>query len=156
MHTQQPPEENAATIALYFAACMCVCGLFVFGFCKMFQPRQIPNLGLAAYEPFPATVIHYPAASNRFTYAAVDGTRDDTLDETSGQAMEVVDVNAPPTQVRSPMQVEHANHPARPPRSAHTAKAHEPTHHVERSASSRAQAESHGRGATFQGYAMLH
>ena len=62
-------ERTEACIAVYLSFCMFVYGAFGFGFYRMFQPRHIPNPGLAAYRPFPATVMEYAGTANRFTYA---------------------------------------------------------------------------------------
>ena len=62
-------ERTAACIAVYLSFCMFVYGAFGYGFYRMFQPRHIPNPGLAAYRPFPATVMEYAGTANRFTYA---------------------------------------------------------------------------------------
>ena len=69
MRTKGHPqtEDARVAIAFYLAVCMFVCGLFGFGFYNMFQPRQIPNPGLTAYKPPPATVITY-AATAKFAY----------------------------------------------------------------------------------------
>ncbi len=53
------PRSTGASITLYLAFCMLVYGLFAFGFYKMFQPRQIANLGLAAYKAPVAAVRGY-------------------------------------------------------------------------------------------------
>jgi hypothetical protein len=55
-----PTEETAVAIASLLTVCALVFGLLGFGFYKLMQPRQIPNPGLAAYKPPPATLIIYP------------------------------------------------------------------------------------------------
>ena len=116
------PEKTGATIALYFAVCMFVCGLFGFGFYNMLQPRRFPNPGLTAYKPPPATVIEY-ADTTKSAYAeaispgraseelcgydevrlcgatsperATEELSHDTPDETTGRAAQVTEPGAP-------------------------------------------------------------
>src|SRR5215510_13493768 len=47
--------DYAAPIAVYLIAFTLVAGLGCFGGYWLMQPRVIPNLGLAAYEPPPGT-----------------------------------------------------------------------------------------------------
>jgi hypothetical protein len=62
MRARNPQKEaTGAAIALHLLFCMSVVALFAFGFYRMFTPRYIPNEGLAAYSPPPATVIKYPS-----------------------------------------------------------------------------------------------
>ena len=58
-HAHDYPRSTGASITLYHAFCMLVYGLFAFGLYKMHQPRQIANLGLAAYKAPVAAVRGY-------------------------------------------------------------------------------------------------
>jgi hypothetical protein len=141
-------EENGLATALYVVGCMCVCGLFVFGFCKMFEPRHIHNLGLAAYKPFPATVVDYRPSA----HTLIDMPEKPEIPETSGQATEVV-----ATPFSDPVRPEHAKHTATVERRARAARVREPgSRRAERSVSSSAHAQFHSLRAAFPGYAMLH
>jgi hypothetical protein len=151
------PEENGLTIALYCAGCMCVCGLFVFGFCKMFEPRHIENVGLAAYEPFPATVVNYQPTYN-VSHAA---PAEPDIPESSGKATEVVSTQPLATPADHPVRPEHAKHTLGVEPKARTAKIRETSsQRAERSVSSRSHAESDrfaaSLAAAYPGYAMLH
>jgi hypothetical protein len=148
------PEENGPAIAVYFAVCICVCGLFVFGFCKMFEPRHIPNLGVAAFKPYPATIVQYAASTNMVRYAP------ETPDETSGRATHVAESPSAFVPLPDPVRVEEAAHPM----AARTARArraeikpHETrSHRAERSGWSSATGASRNLAAAFPGYAALH
>src|SRR3954453_14776863 len=92
-----PTEGTAVAIASLLTVCMLVCGLLGFGFYKLMQPRQIPNPGLAAYKPPPATVIIYPPVAQlphkqepvqTFT---TDQSSRDTPDETTGRAVHIAE-----------------------------------------------------------------
>jgi hypothetical protein len=92
-----PTEGTAVAIASLLTVCMLVCGLLGFGFYKLMQPRQIPNPGLAAYKPPPATVIIYPPVAQlpykqqpvpTFT---TDQSSRDTPDDTTGRAVHVAE-----------------------------------------------------------------
>jgi hypothetical protein len=56
-------EQTGAAIALRLLLCMSACGLFGLCFFALFEPRHIANPGLAAYKPFPGTVIKHPATT---------------------------------------------------------------------------------------------
>lgn len=66
-NASQLTQKTAASITFYLAFCMCVYGLFGFSFYKMLQPRQIANVGLAAYKPPIAAVVGYDPIE-RFVY----------------------------------------------------------------------------------------
>jgi hypothetical protein len=52
MRTAYPQTEKiGATIGLYLAVCICIYGLFAFGFYSLLQPHRFTNPGLSAYEP---------------------------------------------------------------------------------------------------------
>jgi hypothetical protein len=91
-------EASGAAITLHLLFCMSVFGLFAFGFYSMFSPRYIPNDGLAAYSPPPATVIKYPSIA-RMPYserARVETSVETNMpDETTGRAVERLVTAAP-------------------------------------------------------------
>jgi hypothetical protein len=151
-------EENTVTIALYFVACTCVCGLLVLGFCAMFETRHIPNLGVAAYKPFPATVVQYSAGNNKYAVAAVP--IDEAADAMTGRAAQPVELIAPVAPVAAPARTEGAVEPAseQTARARRTAMKSRETRlqHAERNASSRAQVQARSLAAAFPGYAVLH
>jgi hypothetical protein len=78
-------QKTGASITLYLAFCMCVYGLFGFSFYKMFQPRQIANVGLAAYKPPVAAVLGYDP-TERFAYIGrvlIEDASDEAFIETT-------------------------------------------------------------------------
>jgi hypothetical protein len=87
----QQKEASGAAIVLHLLFCMSVFGLFAFGFYSMFSARYIPNNGLAAYSPPPATVINYPSIA-RAPYGErvrVEASVETNMpDETTGRAVE--------------------------------------------------------------------
>jgi hypothetical protein len=109
MRTGYPQtEETGAAIALRLAVSIFVCGLFGLGFYNMLQPRQIPNPGLTAYRPPPATVIRY-AATAKFIYGqaappevATEAPSKDTPDETTGRAAQLTEPTIPVVSVPAP------------------------------------------------------
>ena len=54
-------KNTSAAIATYTIICAALYGLLAFGFYTLMQPARIPNLGLLAYKPPPATVVTYQA-----------------------------------------------------------------------------------------------
>ena len=56
-------KNTSAAIATYAIICASIFGLLAFGFHTLMQPTRIPNIGLLAYKPPPATVITYPAGA---------------------------------------------------------------------------------------------
>ena len=56
-------KNTSAAIATYAIICASIYGLLAFGFHTLMQPMRIPNIGLLAYKPPPATVITYPAGA---------------------------------------------------------------------------------------------
>lgn len=161
------PDQANSTIALYVVACLSACALFGFGFYTMLQPRHIPNLGLAAYKPFPATVTDL-TGSNKLIYptepAATD-MADASSDETTGRARELAQP-APPvsplpahqggTQAETgSAKKQFAERPARARIAA--AKRREPAlQRPEHGVFSRVEAESRSLAAAFPGYAAIH
>ena len=157
-------EETGVAIAFYLAVCMFVCGLFGFGFYNMFQPRQIPNPGLTAYKPPPATVITY-AATAKFAYGepapsetATEEPSHDAPDETTrAYASATPSVTAPTAVVFTPAPHESRDAAKRPARTrsveAKARQAHSPR--AERTASSRAHSESRSVAAVYPGYATV-
>jgi hypothetical protein len=84
-------EASGAAITLHLLFCMSVFGLLAFGFYSMFSPRYIPNDGLAAYSPPPATIINYPSITRapHDERVRVDASVEiDRRDETTGRAVE--------------------------------------------------------------------
>jgi hypothetical protein len=53
------PDNPTKAIAGYAAFLALMCGLFGFGIYELMQPRQISNVGIAAYKPLPGTIINY-------------------------------------------------------------------------------------------------
>jgi hypothetical protein len=162
MRTGYPQtEETGAAIALYLAVYVLVCGLFGLGFYNILQPRQLPNPGLAAYRPPPATVIRY-AARAKLIYGqaappegATEGPSNDTPDETTGRAAQVSEAPIPVV----PMPARPANSQAakRPARVRSAAKAHQTrSARAERTAPSSAQAGYRSVVAAYPGYAAIH
>src|SRR3954470_14590993 len=92
-----PTEGTAVAIASLLTVCRLVCGLLGFGFYDLMQPRQIPNPGLAAYKPPPATVILYPPVAQlpykQQTVPAftTDQSALDTPDHTTGRAVHIAE-----------------------------------------------------------------
>jgi hypothetical protein len=90
-----------------------VCGLLGFAFYKLMQPTQIPNPGLAAYKPPPATVINYPpVAQLPYKQQAVpasttDQSSRDTPDDTTGRTVQI----AEPATVVAPVPSEELTKP---------------------------------------------
>ena len=153
-------EETGAAIAFHVVVCIFVCGLFGFGFYKMFQPRQIPNPGLAAYEAPAATVIKYAATPQFINGAAAPfesangEPSPDTPDETTGRAASVAQAAIPV--LPAPNVNREAAKRSAKARSAET-KAHQaPSPRTERTASSRSQPESRSLAAAYPGYAAIH
>jgi hypothetical protein len=152
MRTGSPPTKgNGAAIALYLAVCMVVAGLFGFGFYKMFVPRQIPNPGLIAYKPPPATVIP-DVVTTKFAYGApaaargaAEETRGEMADETTGRAAAVAEPAAPV----APEPVPQLTTRSARARSVH----HAPSPRAERTV--RAQSSYGNVAATFPGYAAV-
>jgi hypothetical protein len=152
-------EDARVAIAFYLAVCMLVCGLFGFGFYNMFQPRQIPNPGLTAYKPPPATVITY-AATAKFAYGepapsetATEEPSHDAPDEaTHAYASVTPSVTAAIPVAHMPVphvKREAATRPARTKaRQGHSPRA-------ERTASSRAHSESRSVAAVYPGFAAV-
>src|SRR5947209_7106237 len=60
-------HDSDIAIAVHFAVFVFVSSLLGLGFYELMQPRQIANVGLAAYDPPPRTVITYPPAG-QFTH----------------------------------------------------------------------------------------
>jgi hypothetical protein len=161
MRTKGHPqtEDARVAIAFYLAVCMFVCGLFGFGFYNMFQPRQIPNPGLTAYKPPPATVITY-AATAKFAYGepapsetATEEPSHDAPDETThayASATPSVTAAIPVAHMPVPhVKREAATRPARTKaRQGHSPRA-------ERTASSRAHSESRSVAAVYPGFAAV-
>jgi len=56
-------KNTSAAIATYAIICASIYGLLTFGFHTLMQPTRIPNIGLLAYKPPPATIITYPAGA---------------------------------------------------------------------------------------------
>jgi len=84
-NASQLTQKTAASITFYLAFCMCVYGLFGFSFYKMLQPRQIANVGLAAYKPPLAAVLGYDR-TERFAYIGrvlIEDASDGTFIETT-------------------------------------------------------------------------
>ena len=54
-------KNTSAAIATYAIICASIYGLLAFSFYTLMQPTRIPNIGLLAYKPPPATVIAYQA-----------------------------------------------------------------------------------------------
>jgi hypothetical protein len=160
MRTKGHPqtEDARVAIAFYLAVCMFVCGLFGFGFYNMFQPRQIPNPGLTAYKPPPATVITY-AATAKFAYGepapsetATEEPSHDAPDKTTRAY-----ASATPPVVFTPAPHVSRDAAKRPARTrsveAKARQAHSPR--AERTASSRAHSESRSVAAVYPGYAAV-
>jgi hypothetical protein len=111
MRTGLPQAEKTGfAIATLLAACAFACGIAVFGFYKLMQPVRNTNLGIAAYNPPPRTVINSPPAA-QFTHnqratssLATDVPAIDTADvpaidtavETTGRAVQAEEL-APKT-----------------------------------------------------------
>jgi hypothetical protein len=55
--TRSRIDENSAAVGIPFVVYLAAFGLLAFWFYSLFQPQYIPNPGLAAYKPPPATVI---------------------------------------------------------------------------------------------------
>ena len=116
------------------------------------QPRQIPNPGLAAYKPPPATVIVYPPAQLPYKQQPVptfttDQSSRDTPDETTGRAVHI----AEPATVVAPApseQLAKAKGAKGRVRAASTK--------TQRTASTKAQYRSASFAAAYRGYAALH
>ena len=70
MHAREesgPPQSDVA-IATYAAICALIFGMLAYGFYKIMEPVRLPNSGLLAYKPPPATVLNYsPAALSDVT-----------------------------------------------------------------------------------------
>jgi hypothetical protein len=104
MRTAYPEKKKTeASIPLLLVACMLVCGVCGFGFYKMLQPQHIGNPGLAAYKPFPGTVIQDTGTTKTFTYAEAaptEGTSekpsDGTPDQTTGRPTQALPAPAEP------------------------------------------------------------
>ena len=56
-------KNTSAALATYAIICASIFGLLAFGFHRLIQPTRIPNIGLLAYKPPPATVTTYPAGA---------------------------------------------------------------------------------------------
>jgi hypothetical protein len=56
-------KNTSAAIATYAIICASIYGLLAISFYALMQPAQIPNPGLLAYKPPPATVITYQAGA---------------------------------------------------------------------------------------------
>jgi len=56
-------ENTSGAIATYAIVFASICSLLVFGFYALMQPNRMPNEGLLAYEPPPATIITNPAGA---------------------------------------------------------------------------------------------
>ena len=56
-------RKTSVAIATYAIICALLYGLLAFGFYRLMQPARIPNLGLLAYKPPPATIITYQAGA---------------------------------------------------------------------------------------------
>jgi hypothetical protein len=56
-------KNTSAAIATYSIICASIYGLLAFSFYALMQPVRIPNPGLLAYKPPPATVIAYQAGA---------------------------------------------------------------------------------------------
>ena len=158
------PEKTGATIALYFAVCMFVCGLFGFGFYNMLQPRRFPNPGLTSYKPPPATIITY-AATAKFAYrepapseTATEPSHGAPDETTRAYASATPSVTAPTAVVFTPAPHVSRDAAKRPARTrsveAKARQAHSPR--AERIASSRAHSESRSVAAVYPGYATVH
>jgi hypothetical protein len=98
MRTEYPhSQKTGMAFALHFAVCILACSLLGFGIYGLFQPRRIPNPGLAAYRPPPATVINYPAASqvaqvqSTTPEPVTEVTSSEPPDETTGQAVQIAE-----------------------------------------------------------------
>jgi hypothetical protein len=156
-------KETGAAIAFRLAVCVFVCGLFGFGIYKTFQPRQIPNPGLAAYEPPRATVIRYAARAQLTNGAAAplqsaaEEPSPDTSDETTSRAAQVVEATMPVRPMPAPdVNSEPTKRPAKA-RIAERRRHHEArSPRAERTASSTPQPESRSLVATYPGYAAIH
>ena len=165
MRTGYPhTKETAAPIAGYLAVCMFVYGLFGFGFYNMFQPHKLPNPGLAAYKPPPATVIAY-AATAKLIYGEPAPFETATEEPSHGVPDEATRAYASATPLVTaalpvaPMPVPHvkreaATRPAKvrgvetKARQAHSSRA-------ERTASSRAHSEPRSVAAVYPGFAAV-
>ena len=55
--TRYRTDENSAAVFIPFVVYSAAFGLLALWFYSLFQPQYIPNPGLAAYKPPPATVI---------------------------------------------------------------------------------------------------
>jgi hypothetical protein len=162
MRTAYPPtEETSVAIAVLLAVCALVCGLLGFAFYKLLQPTQMPNPGLAAYKPPPATVMTYPpVAQLRYEQQAVpmsttDQSSRDTPDETTGRAVQI----AEPASVVAPLAREPLKNPeARKGRvrAASTNAQHPASTKLQHTASTKAQYRSENFVPAYPGYAVLH
>jgi hypothetical protein len=166
MRTGYPPiKKTGAPIAVYLAVCMLVYCFFGFGFYRMFQSRQFPNPGLAAYKPPPATAIIYvptgkliygePASSETAAEEHSHGTPDEA---TRAYASATPLITEPPTQVAdvpvSHVKREAATRPAKVWRvQAKARQAHSPR--ADRTASSRTHSEPRSVAAVYPGFAAV-
>jgi len=95
-------EENDSAIAGYFAACVLICGVAVFGFYKLMQPTQYANPGLAAYKT-PRGIV-YPLEARSYEQPVVSVATEPLMpsiaDETTGRAVQTV--KSPPAVAPSP------------------------------------------------------
>ena len=165
MRTGYPHIKKTGTaIAIHLAVCMLVYGFFGFGFYKMFQPHKLPNPGLAAYKPPPATVIAY-AATAKLIYGEPAPFETATEEPSHGVPDEATRAYASATPlVTAAIPVAHmpvphvkreaATRPAKvrgvetKARQAHSSRA-------ERTASSRAHSEPRSVAAVYPGFAAV-
>jgi hypothetical protein len=152
-------KETGVAIACYLAVCMSVCGLFGFGFCNMFQPRQFPNPGLTAYKPAPATIIKY-AATAKFAYGepvASDTATEEPSYDAPDETTRAYASATPSVTAAIPlalMPVPHVKREAAmPPARTKARQAHSPR--AEPTASSRAHSESRSVAAVYPGFAAV-
>ena len=94
------PQDPTTAIASYLAFCALVCGLFVYGFYELMQPRQIVNVGLAAYKAPQGTVINNspgPRFSHEPLAPVTNDPWHDSPGDTTGRAVQSVEAAPPVT-----------------------------------------------------------
>jgi hypothetical protein len=145
-------EETNVAIATYTAVCALVFGLLAFSFYKLMEPTRLPNFGLLAYKPPPATVVTYPPeALSDVTRATLPPAAGPPPDEPALETVARAIPSAEPTDLASmaaapPVQIPRAAKSGRP-------RARKPA--TARTVSPRAQPPSGGFMAAYPGYAAV-